>query len=304
MVEFPFQTWDIFTRKKFTGNPLAVVFDASGLSTDAMQTITAEFNLSETTFVLPPENSENTARVRIFTPEFEMPFAGHPTVGTAIAIGKSRNIEGVLKLELNAGIFPVNVQCGNEKKLNGEDTQDFACFTSPNTPVETGKAPSIKALAQAVGLEVEDIDQDAHHPRRCGSGGVDYIYLCANLDNVKRAKLDYGAFEALELGNIIGLYLYAKGGEEEGASYHARMFAPSAGVPEDPATGSAATAFPAQIALSEKFDDGEYKWIIEQGYEMGRPSQIMARVTIRDGIVQRVQIGGYGVPMMSGVLKL
>jgi len=82
------------------------------------------------------------------------------------------------------------------------------------------------------------------------------------------------------------------------------MFAPSAGVPEDPATGSAATAFPAQIALSEKFDDGEYKWIIEQGYEMGRPSQIMARVTIRDGIVQRVQIGGYGVPMMSGVLKL
>lgn len=291
MPAYEFETLDVFTDEKFTGNQLAVLMDARGLSTEEMQTITREFNLSETTFVLPPEDPKNTARVRIFTLGYEMPFAGHPTVGTAIAIAQARGLQGELKLELNAGLFLLRID------LSG--AAPFAEFQNPNLPKEVGAAPSAEMLEAALCLPAGAVNRDAHKPRLIGAG-VEYIYVCAPLDAVRGARIDSAAFSALKLENTVGVYLYAKGGEASDAAYHARMFAPDAGIAEDPATGSAAAAFPGQIALSQDLVDGVHRWVIEQGYEMGRPSRIHATVEISGGAVAAVRIGGNAVPVQKG----
>ena len=281
------------TDEKFAGNQLAVLMDAQGLSTEEMQTITREFNLSETTFVLPPEDPAHTARVRIFTLGYEMPFAGHPTVGTAIAIARARGLEGALQLELNAGLFPVKVD------LDGAAA--FAEFQNPNLPQEIEPAPSADALEAALSLPAGSLDRDAHRPRVMGAG-ADYIYAKAPLEIVRAACIDSANFSALGLKETVGVYLYARGGEAADATYHARMFAPDAGIPEDPATGSAAAAFPGQIAASERLSDGTHRWLIEQGFEMGRPSRIHATVEASDGAVTSVRIGGHAVPVQKGQL--
>ena len=295
MTAYDFVTLDVFTGEKFTGNQLAVIMDARGLSTEDMQTITREFNLAESTFVLPPENPDNTARVRIFTIGYEMPFAGHPTVGTAIAIAKARGLKGEIRLELNAGLFPVDVQLS--------EVGGFAEFKNPNLPEETGAAPSAAAIAAALSLPEGAIDDDASRPRRCGAG-VTFIYAKAALDVVRDAKVDAAAWRALEMDNTVGLYLYAEGGEAADAAFHARMFAPDAGILEDPATGSAAAGFPAQIVCSKTIPDGVHRWVIEQGFEMGRPSRINATVEVKNGAVQSVRIGGEAVFVQEGRLTV
>ena len=291
MRAYDFETLDVFTSDKFTGNQLAVLMDAQGLSTAEMQTITREFNLSETTFVLPPEDPENTARVRIFTLGYEMPFAGHPTVGTAIAIARARNLEGEIRLELNTGIFPV--------RIDFSGAAAYAEFQNPNLPKEGSAAPSADALEAALNLPTGAVDRGDHGPRVIDAG-VEYIYVRAPLDAVRAACINGAAFSALALKETVGVYLYAEGGEADDAAYHARMFAPDAGIPEDPATGSAAAAFPGQIALSEMLSDGFHRWIIEQGFEMGRPSRIHASVETEGGAVKSVRIGGNAVPVQKG----
>lgn len=295
MPAYDFETFDVFTDRRFAGNPLAVVMDARGLSGAEMQAIAREFNLSESTFVLPPEDGAHAARVRIFTPGYEMPFAGHPTVGTAIAIARARGIEGEVVLELGAGLFPVAVD------LSGEVA--FAEFRNPNLPKETGEAPAPEAIEAALSLPEGALDRGDHRPRRIGAG-VNFIYMRASLETVRAARLNSAAFDALGLEESIGVYLYAEGGEVEDASYHARMFAPGAGVVEDPATGSAAAALPGQIALSENLSDGTHRWIIEQGVEMGRPSRITATVETSGGAVRSVRIGGNAVPVQKGQLSV
>ncbi|MEL7490761.1 MAG: PhzF family phenazine biosynthesis protein [Pseudomonadota bacterium] len=291
MRAYPFETYDVFTDEKFAGNQLAVVFDAEGLTSEDMQTITREFNLSETTFILPPEDANNTARVRIFTLGYEMPFAGHPTVGTSIALARALNITDRLTLELTAGLFPVTL------KMDGD--APFAAFENPNLPRARDGAPTAEALEAALSLPAGSIDRTAHQPRLIGAG-ADYVYARASLPDVRRAHIDSAAFDALRLANTVGVYLYAEGGEAADAAYHARMFAPDAGIPEDPATGSAAAAFPGQIALSQSLEDGAHEWVIEQGFEMGRPSRIHATVTIKNGAVEAVAIGGAAVPVQKG----
>ena len=291
MRAFEFETYDVFTSEKFAGNQLAVILDGEGLSTEEMQTITREFNLSETTFVLPPEDSKNTARVRIFTLGYEMPFAGHPTVGTSVAIARARGLTGSLSLELNAGIFPIALD------MSGDVPR--AQFENPNLPKEIGNAPSADSLEVAFSLKKGAIDRDGHKPRRIGAG-VEYIYTCASLDAVRAARLNSAAFDELKIDDTVGVYLYAKGGEATDATYHARMFAPNAGIPEDPATGSAAAGFPGQIALSEGIEDGDNHWVIEQGFEMGRPSRIHATVNGSGGAIKSVRIGGGAVHVQSG----
>ncbi|WDI32373.1 PhzF family phenazine biosynthesis protein [Hyphococcus flavus] len=295
MRAYDFETFDVFTKEKFTGNPLAVVMSAEGLSTEEMQTITREFNLAETSFVLPPEDSAHTARVRIFTPGYEMPFAGHPTVGTAIAIVRSRKLSGELLLELNAGLFPVRVDTDGDA--------EFAEFQNPNLPTETGLAPSADAIETALSLPSGSVDRGSFKPRKVGAG-VNFIYVKAPLDVVRSARLNSAAYEALGLEETVGVYLYAEGGESADAAYHARMFAPDAGIFEDPATGSAACALPGHVVVSETLADGEYRWIIEQGFEMGRPSRIAATVAVQDGAVRSVRIGGNAVAVQKGQLFL
>ena len=291
MTAYAFETWDVFTDSVFAGNPLAIVMDGRGLSADDMLKITREFNLSETTFVLPPVDSGNTARVRIFTLGYEMPFAGHPTVGTAIAIARMRDLQGALALELQAGLFHVQVDRDGDKWR--------AEFLNPNLPKETGDPPSAERIEAALSLRAGAIDRGAHKPRRCGAG-VDYIYACASLEDVATASVNSAAFDGLGLDNIVGVLLYADGGVASDATYHARMFAPNAGILEDPATGSAAAALPGQIVLSEQLSDGEHHWVIEQGFEMGRPSRIHARVNTQGGAVTSVKIGGAAAPVQRG----
>ncbi len=291
MRAYDYETYDVFTDRRFAGNPLAVVMDAQGLSGAEMQTLAREFNLSETVFVLPAEDPAHAARVRIFTPGYELPFAGHPTVGAAIAVARARGLAETLTLELAAGLFPVALDHGGEAS--------FAEFLNPNLPVEGGPAPTPEALEAALSLPAGALDRAAHRPRRIGAGG-DYIYARAPLDVVRAAGMDPVAFAALQLEQTIGVYLYAEGGEAADATFHARMFAPDAGVPEDPATGSAAAGLPGQIAAAGDLSDGALFWVVEQGFEMGRPSRIAARVDVTGGAVSSVRIGGNAVPVQKG----
>ena len=288
---FEFETYDVFTGERFAGNPLAVVMDAKGLSGEEMQTITREFNLAETSFVLPPENPAHTARVRIFTPGYEMPFAGHPTVGTAIAVARARGLSGEIKFELNAGLFPVEVETNEDG--------GFATFTNPNLPKETSPTPSIEALEAALSLPAGTIERGAARPR-CVGAGVDFIYCRSSMAGVRKAKVNSAAWDALGLDEIVGIHLYAEGGKAADATYHARMFAPGAGVVEDPATGSAAAALPGHVALCGDLADGDHQWIVEQGFEMGRPSRINATISAAGGAIQSVRIGGSAISMQKG----
>ena len=291
MTSYDFETWDVFTERKFAGNPLAVVMNGQGLSTEQMQTITREFNLAETAFVLPPKDASHTARLRIFTPGYEMPFAGHPTIGSSVAIARARNISGDIKLELNTGVFAVNV--------NSVADRGYAEFQNPNLPSENGTPPETAMIEAALSLPRDALDTGLHKPRRVGAG-VDFIYVRASLDDVRNAKVNQAAWKALKLEEIVGIYLYAEGGEAADASYHVRMFAPGAGIMEDPATGGAAAGFPGQLALAGALREGQQRLLIEQGFEMGRPSQIMATVDVANGSVQSVRIGGNAVHMQTG----
>jgi len=294
MRSLDFETWDVFTGTRFCGNPLAVVFEADDLDTEEMQRIAREFNLSETTFVSAAQAIEHAAAVRIFTPEFELPFAGHPVVGTALALARRKELDGDILFDLPAGIFPISV---NRRECR-------ATFASPNLPVETGPAPDPALVAEALSLSPERLDCADHKARRCGTGGVDYIYVRGDGDAVRTAQLDSARYDVLDLEGAIGLFLYTDETTEPGHDWHARMFAPSAGVPEDPATGSACCGFPAQLALAGALESGEHSFTVEQGYEMGRPSQINVKTTIADGKVSSVRIGGAGVPVSSGTLTI
>ncbi|MCB2113344.1 MAG: PhzF family phenazine biosynthesis protein [Parvularculaceae bacterium] len=293
MALYEYETLDVFTDRKFAGNQLAVIMDARGLSSEDMLTITREFNYSETTFILPPENPGNDARVRIFTPGYEMPFAGHPTVGTAIAMARARKLSGELKLELNTGVFPV--------KVDLDRAAPYAEFQNPNLPAQTGEAPDAALIEAALSLPEGAVDTGDHRPRVVGAG-ANFIYARTGLENVRRAKINTAGFDAIGLEQTIGVLVYAEGGEAKDATYHVRMFAPNAGIAEDPATGGAAAALPGQIALSQRLADGAHRWVIEQGFELGRPSRIHASVETAAGAVKSVRIGGDAVRVMSGQL--
>lgn len=291
MKSYDFETWDVFTDMRFAGNPLAVIMDARGLTDEQMQTITREFNLAETSFVLPPEKPAHAARVRIFNPGYEMPFAGHPTVGTAIAIAKARKLSGELQLELGAGLFAVKVDTDREAP--------FAQFQNPNDPAEQGAAPAPDLIEAALSLPEGAVDRGAHAPRIIGAG-VNFVYAKAPLEAVRRARINSAAWEKLQLHQTVGILVYAEGGEAKDAAYHVRMFAPDAGVSEDPATGSAACALPGKIALSQTLAAGAHRWIVEQGFELGRPSRIEVEFDAVGGRATRVRVGGSAAPVTKG----
>ncbi len=295
-----FQTLDVFTTERFGGNPLAVVRDGKGFSTEQMQTIAAEFNLSETTFILPPEDAENDARVRIFTPKSELPFAGHPTVGTAIAICEHEAGEGAysreLKLEEQVGLVPITV-------TRDESGRTYAQFSTAVLPQAQLGAPKVESIAAAINVGVEQIGFHNHEVRLL-SAGVPYIFVpVRNMESLERASPNLNAWRRANFpAGMVGVFAYVRGGVLEETAWHARMFAPDQGVMEDPATGSAAATFPAQILASEPLDDGRHSWTVEQGYEMGRPSQIFLEADVAAGAITAVRVGGYAVPVMAGSL--
>jgi len=288
---YRFATVDVFTEQRFGGNPLAVFPDASGMTDHDMQALAAEFNLSETTFVLPPSDPANTARVRIFNRTHEMPFAGHPNVGTAFVLARLGLAGGdALRFEELAGLVTVLLEHGDDGSVVG------ATIDAPQ-PLALGVELPPASIATCAGLATSDIVTTLHQPVHATVGNT-YVIAEVTSEALSHAAPDLPAFrrvlaETPELKGRYSLYLYAR----DGAGLRARMFAPLAGTYEDPATGSAATPLAALLLSLTGGEEGRYT--IRQGVEMGRPSLLHASARrTADGI--RASVSGRCVPVLSG----
>jgi trans-2,3-dihydro-3-hydroxyanthranilate isomerase len=292
-----FTTLDVFTGKRYSGNPLAVVHDAEGLDSDAMHAVAREFNLSETVFVLRPADRSHKARLRIFTVGGELPFAGHPTVGTAVLLGLDLGSPQSFVLEEKIG--PIRCVVDPAGKDRGRATFDL-----PRLPERIGDTGEASAVAASLGLTLDDLGCDEFEPGRW-SAGVEFSMIpVRGLDAIGRARCDLGRWEkAFGAAGPRTVYLYCRETTEPGHAFHARMFAPLLGIPEDPATGSAAAAFAGVIAHYGDLAGGKHTFAIEQGYEMGRPSVIHLTMTQSQGIVTAAAIGGDAVVVSTGVIE-
>ena len=299
-----FHTLDVFTTRRFSGNPLAVVLNADGLSAEQMQTITGEFNLSETTFVMKPEDAGNTAKVRIFYPKGEMPFAGHPTIGTAILLAEMKHKPGCsfeteIRLELKAGLTPVKVTRIGE--------HSFAKLVAPRIPtLAAGNRPARPDIAKALDVTEDDLGFDGHTPQLT-LGAIGFLAVPVKSRGVLAKARIIEPYWSNILKTIPGLdaaYIYTRGGDHPAAHYRARMYSPTGGIPEDPATGSATVQMAAQLLVAESLQDGTHAWRFEQGYEMGRPSDLFLEADVTGGKLAAVRLAGQAVQMMQGVLEL
>lgn len=297
---------DVFTEERFGGNPLAVVLEADGLDAERMQTIAREFNLPETVFVLKPQNRAHTARVRIFTPMSELPFAGHPTVGAAALLGETRTPaandngsgDALIVLEENIGTVRVGVRLR-------PGTAAFAEFDAPRLPQENPNLPQIERLAAALGLIPAEIGFENHRPTRYGVGNEFVFVPIASLDAMEKARVATSHWDAaLRDSGAMGAFLYCRQTVHTTSAFHARMFAPHIGIAEDPATGSAAAAFAGVTQRFDELPDGVHKRIIEQGFEMGRRSFIALSLEIAGGKLTMVRIGGHVVSVAQGKLEV
>lgn len=296
MRRYSFVTVDVFTNQRFGGNPLAVFPDASGMSDAEMQSLAAEFNLSETTFVLPPDDPANTARVRIFTRTTEMPFAGHPNVGTGYVLAQQgRDKNGKLLFEELAGLVEIEI----ERNESGGPVG--ATIAAPQ-PLSLGVELPVEEIAACAGLKTDEVIVQAHRPIQASLGNP-FVIAEVEAAALKRAGPDIAAFRKSvtresALKGRLGLYLYAHEGE---GRVQARMFAPLGGTFEDAATGSAAG--PLGALLLSLSSDAEKRLDIRQGVVMGRPSllQVVARRGA-DGI--RATIAGQCVPVLRGEAEL
>lgn len=293
---------DVFTNKSLAGNPLAVVLDAEGLSDERMQAIAKEFNLSETVFVFPPENPGHTANIRIFTPTLELPFAGHPTVGTAILMAMERfgDVSGeqdavvVLKEKIGA------VRCAVVLR---ENAAAFAEFDVPKLPEPAGPTRDKELIAAALSLDPVDISFENHAPCRFQVGAPFNFIPVRDLDALARAKPDLAVWhDAFGNGTHTDAYVYCRETRAHESAFHARMFAPDMGITEDPATGSAAAAFAGAIHFFDDLPGGTHHIRIEQGFEMGRPSLIDLEIDIENGAMHAIRIGGQATLVARGEL--
>jgi trans-2,3-dihydro-3-hydroxyanthranilate isomerase len=291
-----FVTLDVFTDRRFTGNPLAVVLDPEGLETATMQAIAREFGHPETVFVLPPGNPGHRARARIFTPARELQFAGHPTVGTAVLLALRDGAAPDHEFVLEEGIGPV--PCRLESKVNGGGC---ARFTIPQLPTMAGAPAGNADIAAALGLAAGEIGFDGLAPSRWTAGNAFTFVPVSGQAAIARCRIDLARYEAAFGDSAV--YIFSKETAQPGHAFHARMFAPKLGVSEDPATGSAAAAFAGLVAARGSLTDGEHAFVIEQGYEMGRPSLIRLAVTIAAGKLVSATIGGDAVIVTEGTIE-
>jgi trans-2,3-dihydro-3-hydroxyanthranilate isomerase len=292
-------TVDVFTAAVFGGNPLAVVLDAEGLGAAQMQAIAAEFNYSETTFILPPREKGHAAQVRIFTPRIEIGFAGHPTVGTAVVLARELEARGEsppADLVLEEGVGPVSVRL---LRSGGQVTG--AEFQAPR-PLELGASVSLEDAAACLSLAAGELCPQIR-PRVMSVGLPFLVVAVASREALRKAKPSLTAHErVLPPTGTDAVFAYAHGAAAE--ELHARMFSPLDSIAEDPATGSAAAATLAFLAAERPMRDAETAWRITQGVEMGRPSLILGRTAKRDGLVTAVHLGGQAVAVMRGFLDI
>lgn len=301
MPSFSFVTADVFTKDQFGGNQLAVFTDAEHLPSELMPKIAREFNFSETTFVLPPRDPSHTRHVRIFTPAGEIPFAGHPTIGTAhvlASIGAIKLTASETQITLEEGVGPVPVKIRSE---NGKPV--FAQLTAAKPPEVGPQPPPAGDLARALGLDAEDIRTDAFAPQGVTCGLAFLFVPLRDRKALARARVRLDEFERVLGGYWTAMvFIFCDQPELPGSHYRARMFAPTAGVAEDPATGSANVAFGGYLAARDKRTDGTLRWVVEQGFEMGRPSLLEVEVDKRAGAVTAARVGGSSVIVTKGEL--
>ena len=309
-MELDFRTLDVFTEETFGGNPLGVFPDAAHLPAELMQKVAREMNLAETVFLGPPETPEGTARVRIFTPEVEVPFAGHPTVGAAIYLAGTRPVRrgaGVrrtgdghadLVLEENVGMVPASVEYRSGRPV-------FAQFTTAVLPERRESPHSPERLAAMVGLEADDLGGD--HPRpltpaMMSCGLPFHVIPVRTVAALGRAVLDIALWrEMLTDTWAHHVYLVCP---LFGGDVRVRMFAPGSGVPEDPATGSAAAVLGGYLGGASRQLNGTLKWQVAQGEEVGRPSLIEVECDRAGGATTAIRVGGGAVFVSRGVMTV
>lgn len=299
-----FHTLDVFTDRRFGGNPLGVVLGADELAPELMQKIARELNLSETVFVLKPENPAHSAKIRIFTPGRELPFAGHPTIGTAILLAGLRSPvvngerDAIIALEQAIGTVRVGV------RLRAGQAP-FAEFDAPKLPQKAGAPAARDRLADALGLLPREIGFENHTALRVESGNT-FVYVpVTSLEAIAKACVN-GVHWAKTFpdSQVDGVYLYTRECVHKGSAFHARMFAPQLGVPEDPATGAAAVGFAGVVNEFDDLPDGAHRRTVEQGLEMGRPSAIALTLIVEGGKLDTVRIGGNAVRVVDGAIAL
>ena len=281
MTRYEYRTVDVFTDKAFGGNPLAVFREPGKLDSTTMQAIAKELHLSETTFVLPPSSSAADHRVRIFTPDAELPFAGHPSLGTAFVLADGK--DGTTRLEEGVGVIRVTLREG------------FVKMEQP-LPTFAGTTMTRKQMAEALGLAVEEVRSDV--PIQMGSSGLPYLFVpLSNMKAVRRARRPSGL--------DANVYVFALSAERSGSHVHGRMFDQGLGIGEDPATGSAQGPLGAYLVAHELVQVAPTTRIrSEQGFEIGRPSILDIEVDRAGAAITAVRVGGRCVPMGGGWLDL
>jgi len=298
-----FYTLDVFTEAALAGNALAVVLDCDGLDAARMQAIAREFNLSETVFLLPPRDPVNTARARIFTPGLELPFAGHPTVGTAVLLAELRAPEMLLRQDvaivIEEGVGNVNCTVRHLKNSAARGS-----FLLPRLPEYLDRLGTTEAIAAALGLAPADIGFGRHQPARLSAGVAFAFVPAASREAVRRIRLDLGQWQAaFGKQELAPVFVYCSEPLDDSRHFHARMFAPGMGVSEDPATGSAAAALSGAIMRFDRPADGDHTFVIEQGFEIGRPSLITLGLEVSGGNLVSASIGGSAVIVAQGIIE-
>ena len=298
-MKYRYYICDVFTETRFGGNQLAVLPQADGLGTKLMQQIAREFNFSETAFVFPAR-AGHTRRVRIFTPAREVPFAGHPNVGTAFvlaSIGEFGEIKSstTVTFEEEAGLVSITIEESGGKIVSCE-------LTAPQ-PLSLGKAIPLPLVVSAISVDEKEIVTTTHRAQIASVGLPFSMVELRDRSVLERARINTSGFETLAAQDVMpDIYLYTH--VSDGFDIRARMFAPLSGVSEDPATGSANCALAGLLAHYNEKASGDFTWRIAQGVEMGRPSTLLARAEKRNGVVQTTRIGGPSVMVSEGVLDL
>lgn len=297
-MQYRYYTLDVFTDTRFGGNPLAVVVGADALSSDTMQSIAREFNYSETTFVLAPADRSNHANVRIFMPTQEVPFAGHPNVGTAHALAAAGTFgelpDGVttVRFEEAGGLVPVEVTV--------QQGQVASCELTAPQALEFGEKLPLDGLDRALGIAGTNIRTATHAPQVVSAGlAVGFVEVNDPSVLARLVVAEEGWRNYTDI--VDAVHVYARHGDGQVAC---RMFAPVLGIPEDPATGSAACALGGLLAHFAEPSSGEFTFDIVQGVEMGRPSRLRARAVKEDGTIVSLHVGGTSVLVMEGELHL
>ncbi len=311
MPVFRYVTADVFTSAPFTGNPLAVVFGADNVPTEMLLAITKEFNYSETVFVFPPDDPTHTRRVRIFTPEGELPFAGHPTIGTAhalVALGEVAASGDEVTVVLGEGVGPVPIRVRLE---NGAPVH--AQLTTAMLPDERSDVPGIDALAEVLSLSSADFVGGSHAPSAVSCGIPFLIVPLATVDAVRRARIRMESWERTlegQWGSWPFVFAMTEGLEDSsvpphvrGVDIRARAFLPGAAVPEDPATGSANACLAGYLAARTP-RDGVLRWEVAQGVEMGRASRLSIEANKTAGRIDAVRVGGATVLINDGTMRV